>query len=31
MRVKPIAPERMFIVGMDFVFDFRPPTESSAD
>jgi photosystem II stability/assembly factor-like uncharacterized protein len=25
MRVKAIAPERIFIVGMDFVFDFRPP------
>jgi len=25
MRVKAIAPERMFIVGQDFVFDFRPP------
>jgi photosystem II stability/assembly factor-like uncharacterized protein len=25
MRVKAVAPERIFIVGMDFVFDFRPP------
>ena len=25
MRVKGIAPERIFIVGQDFVFDFRPP------
>jgi photosystem II stability/assembly factor-like uncharacterized protein len=25
MRMKPIAPERMFIVGEDFVFDLRPP------
>jgi photosystem II stability/assembly factor-like uncharacterized protein len=25
MRVKAIAPERLFIVGQDFVFDFRPP------
>jgi photosystem II stability/assembly factor-like uncharacterized protein len=25
MRVKAVAPERVFIVGMDFVFDFRPP------
>jgi len=25
MRVKAIAPERIFIVGQDFVFDFRPP------
>jgi photosystem II stability/assembly factor-like uncharacterized protein len=24
-RVKAIAPERIFIVGQDFVFDFRPP------
>jgi photosystem II stability/assembly factor-like uncharacterized protein len=24
-RVKPIAAERIFIVGQDFVFDFRPP------
>jgi photosystem II stability/assembly factor-like uncharacterized protein len=25
MQVKPIAPERIFIVGEDFVFDLRPP------
>ncbi len=25
IRVKPTAPERLFIVGQDFVFDFRPP------
>jgi len=25
VRVKPIPPERIFIVGNDFVFDFRPP------
>jgi photosystem II stability/assembly factor-like uncharacterized protein len=25
MRVKAVAPERIFIVGQDFVFDFRPP------
>ena len=25
IRVKPDAPERLFIVGQDFVFDFRPP------
>ena len=25
MRVKAISPERIFIVGQDFVFDFRPP------
>ena len=24
-RVKPITPERMFVVGQDFVFDFTPP------
>lgn len=26
IRVKPIAPQRIFIVGQDFVFDFHPPT-----
>lgn len=25
LRVKPIDPERLFIVGLDFIFDFRPP------
>ncbi|HKF06207.1 MAG TPA: hypothetical protein VKB49_28075 [Candidatus Sulfotelmatobacter sp.] len=25
IRIKPTAPERLFIVGEDFVFDFRPP------
>lgn len=25
VRVKPVDPQRMFIVGQDFVFDFRPP------
>jgi photosystem II stability/assembly factor-like uncharacterized protein len=25
VRVKPTAPERLFIVGQDFIFDFRPP------
>jgi photosystem II stability/assembly factor-like uncharacterized protein len=25
MRVKAVAPERIFIVGQDFIFDFRPP------
>jgi photosystem II stability/assembly factor-like uncharacterized protein len=25
MRVKAVAPQRIFIVGQDFVFDFRPP------
>lgn len=24
-RVKPITPERMFIIGEDFIFDLRPP------
>ena len=24
-KIKPITPERMFMVGQDFVFDFRPP------
>jgi hypothetical protein len=24
-RIKPIPPKRIFIVGQDFVFDFRPP------
>ena len=27
MRVKGIAPERIFIVGQDLVFDFRPPKD----
>jgi photosystem II stability/assembly factor-like uncharacterized protein len=26
IRVKPTAPERLFIVGEDFVFDFAPPS-----
>jgi hypothetical protein len=25
MRVKAVAPQRLFIVGPEFVFDFRPP------
>jgi len=25
LRAQPSAPERLFIVGQDFVFDFRPP------
>jgi photosystem II stability/assembly factor-like uncharacterized protein len=25
VRIKPITPERIFIVGQDFVFDFTPP------
>ena len=24
-RIKPVTPERLLIVGQDFVFDFRPP------
>jgi photosystem II stability/assembly factor-like uncharacterized protein len=24
-RVKPVPPQRLFLVGQDFVFDFRPP------
>ena len=26
-RVKPITPERMFIIGQDFIFDLRPPND----
>ena len=26
IRVKPAAPERLFIAGQDFIFDFRPPS-----
>ena len=26
LRIKPLAPERIFIVGQDFVFDFRLPS-----
>ncbi len=25
VRAKPVAPERMFLAGQDFIFDFRPP------
>ena len=25
IRIKPTPPERLFIVGQDFIFDFRPP------
>jgi photosystem II stability/assembly factor-like uncharacterized protein len=25
VRIKPTAPERLFIIGTDFLFDFRPP------
>jgi photosystem II stability/assembly factor-like uncharacterized protein len=27
IRIKPTAPQRLFIVGQYFVFDFRPPTD----
>jgi len=27
IRVKPTPPQRLFIVGQDFVLDFRPPTD----
>lgn len=27
MRVKAVAPQRLFIVGPEFVFDFRPPRD----
>ncbi len=26
LRMQPTAPERLFIIGPDFIFDFRPPT-----
>ncbi len=26
IRIKPTAPERLFLIGQDFVFDFRPPS-----
>src|SRR6201998_1828493 len=26
LRMQPTVPERLFIVGPDFIFDFRPPT-----
>ena len=29
IRVKPTPPERLFIVGENFVFDFRPPVNPS--
>jgi photosystem II stability/assembly factor-like uncharacterized protein len=28
-RVKPVAPQRIFIIGQDFMLDFRPPTDPS--
>jgi photosystem II stability/assembly factor-like uncharacterized protein len=27
IRIKPTAPQRLFLVGNDFIFDFRPPTD----
>ena len=24
---KPVAPQRLFVVGEDFIFDFRPPND----
>lgn len=27
IRIKPAAPQRIFLVGQDFVFDFRPPAD----
>jgi photosystem II stability/assembly factor-like uncharacterized protein len=27
IRIKPTAPQRLFVVGNDFIFDFRPPTD----
>jgi photosystem II stability/assembly factor-like uncharacterized protein len=27
MRIKPTEPQRLFIVGQDFIFDFRPPAD----
>jgi photosystem II stability/assembly factor-like uncharacterized protein len=27
IRIRPIPPTRLFIVGQDFVFDFRPPAD----
>ena len=29
LPVSPIAPQRLFIVGQDFIFDFRPPNNPS--
>jgi photosystem II stability/assembly factor-like uncharacterized protein len=26
-RIKPVEPQRLFIVGDDFIFDFRPPAD----
>jgi photosystem II stability/assembly factor-like uncharacterized protein len=28
-RVKPVAPQRIFIIGQDFMLDLRPPTDPS--
>jgi photosystem II stability/assembly factor-like uncharacterized protein len=27
IRVKPTSPQRLFIIGQDFILDFRPPTD----
>ena len=27
IRIKPAAPQRLFLVGNDFIFDFRPPAD----
>jgi photosystem II stability/assembly factor-like uncharacterized protein len=27
VRVKPVAPQRLFVIGQDFIFDFRPPAD----
>lgn len=27
VRIKPTAPQRLFLIGQDFVFDFRPPND----
>ena len=27
VRVKPVAPQRLLIIGQDFIFDFRPPVD----
>ncbi len=29
IRIKPVAPQRLFLVGQDFIFDFRPPANPS--
>ena len=27
IRVKPVAPQRLFVIGQDFILDFRPPAD----